>query len=57
MFKILHKYKMKLNQFKCVFGVESGKFLGFIVNHRGIEVNPDKIKAIINMNSPSSSRM
>lgn len=35
MFKILHKYKKKLNQLKCVFGVESGKFLGFIMNHRG----------------------
>ena len=39
-FGILRKYKMKLNLPKCVFGVCSGKFLGFMVNHRGIEANP-----------------
>ena len=43
---------MKLNPQKCVFGVESGKFLGFIVNHRGIEANPAKIKALLEMKSP-----
>lgn len=37
---------MKLNPEKCAFGVSSGKFLGFLVSQRGIEVNPDKIKAI-----------
>lgn len=37
---------MKLNLEKCAFGVGSGKFLGFMVSNRGIEVNPDKIKAI-----------
>nr|XP_009757569.1 PREDICTED: uncharacterized protein LOC104210373 [Nicotiana sylvestris] len=37
---------MKLNLEKCAFGVGSGKFLGFIVSNRGIEINPDKIKAI-----------
>lgn len=39
MFSILRKYKMTLNPQKCVFGVKSEKFLGFIVNHRDIEVN------------------
>ena len=43
---------MKLNPQKCSFGVSSGKFLGFIVNARGIEANPDKIKALIDMPSP-----
>ena len=43
---------MKLNPLKCSFGVGSGKFLGFIVNSRGIEANPDKIKAMIDMKSP-----
>ena len=52
MFDILRDYRMKLNPQKCVFGVESGKFLGFIVNHRGIEANPAKIKALIEMRSP-----
>ena len=45
---------MKLNPQKCVFGVESGKFLGFMVNHRGIEANIAKIKALLDMKSPSS---
>ena len=40
---------MKLNPSKCAFGVASGKFLGFMVSHRGIEANPEKIKAILDM--------
>ncbi|XP_074327404.1 uncharacterized protein LOC141665323 [Apium graveolens] len=52
MFQILREYRMKLNPQKCVFGVESGKFLGFIVNHRGIEANPAKIQALLEMRSP-----
>ena len=44
---------MKLNLVKCAFGVSAGKFLGFIINHRGIEANPDKIKAVLDMPSPS----
>ena len=38
-----------LNPSKCAFRVSSGKFLGFMVSHRGIEANPDKIQAILNM--------
>ena len=53
-FQILRNYNMKLNPAKCAFGVSVGKFLGFIVNHRGIEANPDKIKAVLDMPSPSS---
>ena len=52
-FQILRNYNMKLNPAKCAFGVSVGKFLGFIVNHRGIEANPDKIKALLDMSSPS----
>ncbi|XP_074352598.1 uncharacterized protein LOC141691736 [Apium graveolens] len=52
MFQILREYRMKLNPQKCVFGVESGKFLGFIVNHRGIEANSAKIQALLEMRSP-----
>ena len=40
---------MNLNPAKCAFGVSAGKFLGFIVNNRGIEANPDKIKAVLDM--------
>ena len=48
-FKILRKHKLHLNAAKCSFGVGSGKFLGYIVTHHGIEVNPDQIKAINNL--------
>lgn len=50
MFNILRKYRMKLNLRKCVFRVESGKFLGYIVNHREIKENPTKIKALFDSN-------
>ncbi|KAL2526671.1 Retrovirus-related Pol polyprotein from transposon 17.6 [Abeliophyllum distichum] len=53
MFEILHKYRIKLNPLKFSFGVTSGKFLGYMVNKRGIEVNPKKIKALVDMRSPS----
>ena len=52
-FQILRNYNMKLNPVKCAFGVSAGKFLGFIVNQRGIEANPNKIKVVIDMPSPS----
>ena len=53
-FQILKEHNMKLNPAKCAFGVSAGKFLGFIVNNREIEANPDKIKAVIDM-PPSSN--
>ena len=52
-FQILRNYNMKLNPAKCAFGVSAEQFLGFIVNHLGIEANPDKIKAVLDMPSPS----
>ena len=45
-FDTLRQYNMRLNPSKCAFGVSSG---GFMVSHRGIEANPDKIQAILNM--------
>ena len=45
-FANLRKVNIKLNPAKCVFGVPSGKLLEFLVSHRGIEANPDKIRAI-----------
>ena len=53
-FTTLKQYQMKLNPSKCVFGVVSGKFLGFMVSQRGIEANPEKVQAIINMVSPKT---
>ncbi|KAL0405116.1 UNVERIFIED_CONTAM: hypothetical protein Slati_3825500 [Sesamum latifolium] len=52
-FSVLRKYKMKLNPAKCAFGVQGGRFLGFMVTQRGIEANPLKIKAIIDMKAPT----
>ena len=51
-FNTLRQYNMKLNPSKYAFGVSSGKFLDFMVSHRGIEANPDKIQAILNMKPP-----
>ena len=50
-FHLLRRYDMKLNPSKCAFGVSAGKFLGFMVTQRGIEVNPDQVKAV--MEAPS----
>ena len=54
--EVLRKYKLCLNASKYSFGVGSGKFLGYMVTHRGIEVNPDQIKAINNLQSPRNPR-
>jgi hypothetical protein len=48
--------RLCLNPEKCVFGVRQGKILGYLVSHRGIEANPTKIHAIINMTPPQSAR-
>ncbi len=51
-FANLRKISLKLNPEKCVFGVPSGKLLGFFVSQRGIEANHDKIKAIEQIEAP-----
>jgi ribonuclease HI len=48
--------RLRLNPEKCVFGVRQGKILGYLVSHRGIEANPTKIQAIINMMPPQSTK-
>ena len=45
-FGVLREHKLRLNASKCSFGVGSGKFVGYMVTHKGIEVSPDQIKAI-----------
>jgi hypothetical protein len=50
----LRKFKMKLNPEKCTFGVSSGKLLGYMVSHRGIDPNPEKVSAITKMKLPES---
>ena len=51
-FANLRKINLKLNPEKCVFGVPSSKLLGFFVSQHGIEANPDKIKAIEQIEAP-----
>ena len=55
-FEILRKHKLCLNASKCSFGVGSGKFLGYMVIHRGIEVNPDQVKAINSLQPPRNPK-
>ena len=55
-FEILRKHKLRLNAFKCSFGIGSGKFLGYMVTHRGIEVDPNQIRAINNLQPPRNPK-
>ena len=55
-FNRLRNYKLKMNPRKCTFGVISGKFLGFIMRHCGIEVDQSKIEAIQKMPEPKNLR-
>jgi len=54
LFTMIAKYRRKLNPEKCMFGVEAGKFLGFLLTERGIEANLKKCAAILAMRSPIS---
>ena len=55
-FEILRGHKLRLNASKCSFGVGSSKFLGYMVTHRGIKVNPNQIKAINNLQPPQNPK-
>jgi hypothetical protein len=55
-FQTLKEYNMKLNPTKCAFGVSSGKFLGFMVSQRGIEANPEKVRAVLEMEAPKTTK-
>ena len=55
-FGILREHNLRLNASKCSFGVGSRKFLGYMVTHRGIEVNPDQIKAINSLQPPRNPK-
>ena len=50
------KYNLRLKPKKCIFGVTSGKLLGHIVSHKGIEIDPDKVKAIREMLAPHTEK-
>jgi hypothetical protein len=55
-FGMLKQYRMKLNPAKCAYGVSSRKFLGYMVLSRGIEANPEKIQAVLEMQSPKTTK-
>ena len=55
-FEILRKHKLRLNASKYLFGVGLGKFLGYMVTHQGLEVNPDQIKAINSLQPPRNPK-
>ena len=55
-FSMLREYRLRLNASKCSFGVRSGKFLGYMITHRGIKVNPDQIKAINSLHPPRNPK-
>ena len=55
-FKILRGHQLRLNASKCSFGVGSGKFLGYMVTHRGIEVNHNQVKAINSLQPPRNPK-
>ena len=55
-FNVFRKHKLRLNASKCSFGVGSGKFLGYMVTDRGIEVNLDQIKAINDLKLPRNTK-
>jgi len=56
MFDTIRRYEMKLNPSKCTFGVSSEKFLGYLVSQRGIEANPEKVRAILEMQPPRTMK-
>ncbi|XP_028093001.1 uncharacterized protein LOC114293164 [Camellia sinensis] len=55
-FGILKNHQLRLNALKCAFGVGRGKFLGYMVTHRGIEANSDQIKAIQDLEVPTKAK-
>ncbi|XP_070005082.1 uncharacterized mitochondrial protein AtMg00860-like [Nicotiana sylvestris] len=55
-FNRLRRYNLKLNPATCVFGVPTGKLLGFIMSHRGIELDPSKVKAIQELPPPKNMK-
>ena len=56
LFGRLCKYRLRLNPTKCTFRVKSGKLLGFVVSHKGIEVDPDKVKEILEILEPCTEK-
>ena len=56
LFERLRKFQLKLNPTKCTFGATFGRLLGFVVSKKGIEIDPDKVRAIQDLPSPRTTR-
>ena len=56
LFERLRKFQLKLNPAKCTFGATFGKLLGFVVSKKGIEIDPDKVRAIQDLSPPRSQK-
>ncbi|XP_016732821.1 uncharacterized protein [Gossypium hirsutum] len=56
LFLRLKKFQLKLNPAKCSFGAKFGKLLGFVVSEKGIEIDPDKVKAIQELSPPRTQK-
>ena len=55
-FEILRRHKMRLNMSKCSFGLRLGKFLGYMVTYKGIEVSPNHIRAVNSLHPPQNPK-
>jgi hypothetical protein len=55
-FEKMCRYKLKMKPLKCAFGVSTGKFLGFVVHDKGIEIDPKNIEAIRNVKVPTCKK-
>ena len=55
-FQRIREFRLRLNPQKCTFGVTAGKMLGFLITQRGIEIDPSKIKAILEMPPPRTEK-
>jgi hypothetical protein len=52
----MHWYGLKMNPLKCACGVSAGKFLGFIVHEKGLEIDPNRIESMRNMQAPTCKK-
>jgi hypothetical protein len=55
-FERMCHYGLKMNPLKCAFGVSAGKFLGFIIHDKGIEVDPKRIEMIKKVQAPTCKK-
>ena len=56
-FEMMRLYQLTLNPLKCAFGVQANNFLGFLVHQRGVQVNKNKVKAIISTKAPQNNKV